>query len=173
MKLRDKIALIIFQHCLPDGIHNGPAADAILELPEIADLQKKLAEVEAERDALHNWREMACNERDAAEAAEAKLAEVERQHALDVIDAVNAQDRFEILAEFYVLKRAECEATETAIPHAYQMGLDAAAPMAKTCRQTKLSSTLRMRVRQNLILRQMPTLATMKFQHLREGSDEA
>ena len=116
MTLRDKIAEIIFANK-----HSGSqyTADAILALPEIVNLQKKLAEVEA---ALEFCEEQACtieggyhSEKARAEAAEAKLAEVERQHALDVIDAVNAQDRLEILAEFYVLKRAECEAAEAAL----------------------------------------------------------
>jgi len=81
--LRDKIAAIIWHDRQGQNTPES-VADAILALPEIADLQKK-------------------------------LAEVERQHALDVIDAVNAQDRLEILAEFYVLKRAECEAAEAAL----------------------------------------------------------
>jgi len=49
MTLRDKIAEIIFANK-----HSGSqyTADAILALPEIANLQAKLAEVEAERDKL-------------------------------------------------------------------------------------------------------------------------
>jgi len=47
--LRDKIAAIVFTHK-----HDGSdyTARAILALPEIVNLQKKLAEVEAERDKL-------------------------------------------------------------------------------------------------------------------------
>jgi len=54
MTIRDKIAATVFKEVLTnlnvDGMGPWNAADAILALPEIADLQKKLAEISVDRD---------------------------------------------------------------------------------------------------------------------------
>ena len=75
MTLRDEIARVLWGYAhSPSEAYE--AIDAILALPQIVDLQKKLAEVEAERDQLgkgirayRDWWAEADNRADAAEAA--------------------------------------------------------------------------------------------------------
>ena len=75
MTLRDEIASVLWGYAhSPSEAYE--AIDAILALPQIVDLQKKLAEVEAERDQLgkgirayRDWWAEADNRADAAEAA--------------------------------------------------------------------------------------------------------
>jgi len=114
--LRDKIAKIVSVGCMHHW-HTKTIADAILALPEIADLQKKL-------DRQIGYKEDYC---------------VSYMGAMD--DWAKAEARIDELEAIYVLKRAECDgvlsmllsvqqdciAAEAAIPRAYQMGLDAAA----------------------------------------------
>ena len=149
--LRDKIANAAFEVINPnsamiweDACQYERAADAILALPEIADLQKKLAEVEADRD---NWRKAtfdSLNMKDTAderaEAAEAVVEQLTNDPAYVAVYRAGFDDGKAKLAEAEAninIKAdwieatindmsANEEATQAAIHRAYQMGLDAA-----------------------------------------------
>jgi len=104
MTLRDSIARVLEQSYGPfgDGMVDRMAG-SISRLPEIADLQKKLAEVEAERD---EWKGV--------------YEQADRHHMEAERSTKAAEHNFSIA---YDAK----EEAEAAIPRAYQMGLNAAA----------------------------------------------
>jgi len=100
MTLRDEIASVLWGYAhSPSEAYE--AIDAILALPQIVDLQKKLAEVEAERDQLgkgirayRDWWAEADNRADAAEAAIPRAYQMGLNAAAEALDN-DVFDRFD------------------------------------------------------------------------------
>ena len=129
--LRAKISYILDTR---KGHRLGDVADAILALPEIAELQKKLAEVERQHtlDVID-----AVNAQARAEAAEAVVEQLTNDPAYVAVYRAGYDDGKDKLATqvgykedyraAYTETLNDLHRANTAIPRAYQMGLDDAA----------------------------------------------